>query len=235
MSADSISCVMPTTAKRDWCRGWAIEYFLAQSHIDSELVIVSEDAIEFPDHPRIRYVHCDDGLALGAKFNVCVEAARYQQIALWADDDWHAPWRLRSTQSALYGRPGAEIAGLRGMLFHRLGTDRTWLYHTPKPAAVPYFLGGSLLFRRSYWERHHFDDGARRSADASFTNGISPEEYARVAVVLDDPSLYIATIHGDCTGRSDVDPAGPGWSRWPVSVGSMIGDPVVASRYTEPR
>jgi glycosyltransferase involved in cell wall biosynthesis len=233
--SDSISCVMPTTARRAWCIPWAIEYYLAQTHKDSELIIVSEDAIEFPDHARVRYVHCDDDLPLGAKFNACVEAARYPLIALWADDDWQAPRRLRYELKALNEQPGAEIAGLRGMLFHRMGTNRTWIYRTPKPAETPYFLGGSLLFRRCYWERHKFDDGARRSADSSFTNGISPEEYARVAVVLDDPEFYIATIHGDCTGRSDCDPSGPGWSRWPVGVGAMVGDPVVASRYTEPR
>jgi len=231
---------MPTTVDRLWAIPWACEYFLAQTVTDSELVIVGDggDGQEIEAatirHPRIRHVYLgDERMPLGQKYNACVEEARADIVALWADDDWHAPWRLHLETAALMAS-GREIAGLRQMLFHRMGTDRTWLYESPKPIEEPYFLGGSVCFRKSYFARHQFDPAAERRADASFTNSCHPEEYARVALVLSGYGWYLATIHDQNTGRSLADPFGPGWSRWHEGLGSLM-PPQIASRYLRPR
>ena len=218
---------MPTTASRRWCIPWAIEYFLRQRYLYSELLIVGDGPEAFDDvildHPRIRYVHDSGSLPLGAKYNRCVELAKNDWIALWADDDWHAPHRLRYTAAMLLKDPSKEIAGLRSMLFHQMGTDRTYLYQYPH-ADRPYFLGGSLVFSRAYWERHRFDGGAARRADASFTNDIDPDEYQRVAVALQDVRFYVAMNHGSNTGRDGTqDPSGERWSRWDGSLVELMG------------
>ena len=228
-----VSCVMPTTARRRWCIPWAIEYFLAQRYTTNELLIVSdgEGSVEdlIPESMRIRHAHFVNPMPLGAKYNRCVELATYDWIALWADDDWHAPHRLRYTMAMLKRDPQKEIAGLRSMLFHQMGTDRTFRY--ARPGNDPYFLGGSLIFSRAYWERHGFDEEAKRHADSSFTNGIDPDEYARVATVLQDDRFYVAMNHGDNTGRSGrLDPSGPGWSRWDGNLLELMGSRV-ARRY----
>lgn len=228
-----VSCVMPTTARRRWCIPWAIEYFRAQRYAATELLIVGDgpESVEdlVPESPRIRYVHFDTPLPLGAKYNRCVELAKYDWIALWADDDWHAPHRLRYTMTVLAKDLSKEIAGLRSMLFHQMGTDRTYRY--AYPGSDPYFLGGSLVFARSYWERHRFDEAAKRRADASFTNAIDADEYARVAVVLRDDRFYVAMNHTDNTGRDGrLDPSGERWSRWDGNLLELMGSRV-ARRY----
>ncbi len=232
-----VSCVMPTMASRRWCIPHAIRYWNRQHYEFSELVIMTDgDESEriddlIPDAPNIRYIHHAEPLALSDKYNKLVEAALCDWIALWADDDWQAPWRLTYTTQKLAAEgPDKEIAGLRTMLFHRIGTDKTWLYKTPKPITEPYFLGGSILFHRNYWLRHPFPDRKRSRADADFTNAIDPDEYARVAVVLDDPTFYVAMNHADNVGRSKVDPLQPhenglmGWSWYEGDVRALLGE-----------
>jgi len=235
----TVSCVMPTTAKRAHFVPWAIEYWLSQRYPNKELVVVTDGPdCEFISgivrglkDSRVRQVHLGDTpIPLGMKYNLCVGLAGYNWIALWADDDWHAPHRLRYTMAALEDNPGKEIAGLRKMLFHQMGTNRTYLYQYSDDD--PYFLGGSLVFHRDYWQRHKFAEQAARCADASFTNNISREEYQRVALVLRDERFYVAMNHTDNTGRDGtIDPSGPRWSRWPGSLADLM-EPGVATRYT---
>lgn len=228
-----VSCVMPTMASRRWCLPHAIRYWQRQTYQFSELVVMTDGAdpgVEdlIPADPRIRYVHVTEALALSDKYNRLVEQTRYPWIALWADDDWQASWRLGYTMGQL--RERREIAGLRKMIFHRIGTLESWLYETPKPTTEPYFLGGSIVFHRQYWERHPFPSGKRSRADASFTNDIDPDEYARVAVVLEDPTFYVAMNHGNNVGRSKQSPLRPeqnhvmGWSWYDGDVRNLLGD-----------
>jgi len=227
-----ISCLMPTMARRAWCLPHAIRYWQQQSYRFCELVIMTDGSDDELHHnqfvdPRITYVHHSAPLALSDKYNRLVEHARYPWLALWADDDWQAPWRLAYAMGQL--RPGKEIAGLRQMIFHRVGSNNTWLYQTPKPRSEPYFLGGSIVFHRDYWERHPFATGQHSRADASFTNDIDPDEYARVAAVLDDPTFYVAMNHSDNVGRSKSDPLRPeqnhamGWSWYEGDVRTLLG------------
>lgn len=226
MSREHITCVMPTTASRRAFLPWACRWFLAQSHKDADLLVVGDGPESVADavlsHPRIRYRHMkgpgDEKIALGLKYNHCTARARGPLVALWADDDWHAPWKLTRLLEALRAKPGALIAGQRSMLFHRIGSGRTWVYDKPGDPSQAYFLGGSILFDKLYWlEVRKFAETARRSADASFTNSLTEKEYAELACVLPRDvalSQYVATIHGANTGRPDVDPSGPGWSAW---------------------
>jgi hypothetical protein len=212
---------MPTTAARRAWIPWACQWFLDQDTSDADLMVVGEGASVadlVPTHERIRYVHLEgDDLPLGHKYNECAKRAEGPLVALWADDDWQAPWKLRYLRDALAQKPGALIVGARAMLFHRLGTGRTWLYDKPGDPSAAYFLGGSVLFHKDYWLEHRkFAEGARRAADASFTNSLSREQYAELAVVVPKRiamRMYVATIHPRNTGRPDADPSGPGWSR----------------------
>jgi glycosyltransferase involved in cell wall biosynthesis len=225
--AEHVTAVMPTTAARRPFIPYAIRWFLAQDWPDCSLLVVGDgDEVVvdlIPDHPRIRYCHLGSQRPLGQKYNECVERARGPWIALWADDDWQAPWKLRVTMTPLLGS-GKQIAGTREMLFHRIGTDRTWRYS--RYDDDPYFLGGSLVFHKDYWRDHSFDSGAAHRADAAFTNSISRAEYAEKALVLRHPlalRAYVATIHPGCTGRAPGDPDGPGWERWAGDLGELMG------------
>jgi hypothetical protein len=226
-----VTCVCPTTGDRRAFLPYAIRWFQAQDWHEADLLIVGDgpDVVLdlLPDDPRVAYIHlAKTRMPLGAKFNECVRRVRGPYVALWADDDWHAPWRLRAAMERLV--PSKRlIAGTREMLFHRIGTGRTWTYKKPGPTDVPYFLGGSLVFHRRYWTLWRcFDSSATRSADASFTNHMTPEQYAELALVLEHPSVlsgYVATIHSSNTGRDDADPSGEGWSTWTGDLQKLMG------------
>src|SRR6185437_10484062 len=90
------SCIMPTAERRRFVPA-AIQMFLAQSYTNSELVILDDgkDSVAdcIPDNPRIRYYR-EPRRSLGMKHNRLVELARGEYILHWADDDYHAPWRV---------------------------------------------------------------------------------------------------------------------------------------------
>ncbi|NIO39123.1 MAG: hypothetical protein GTO41_02325, partial [Burkholderiales bacterium] len=66
---------------------------------DAQLLIIGDgdERIDdlIPSHPRITYLHYAERQLLGKKYNTCCSLAfaKTDWVALWADDDWHAPWR----------------------------------------------------------------------------------------------------------------------------------------------
>lgn len=219
-----VTCVMPTTGARRWCLPWAIDYFLQQTYIDTDLLVVvdgDDDMVDVvPSHRRVTRIHLGERQPLGTKYNACAAMAKGPYVALWADDDWHAPWRLTYAMESMTA--GKEIVGLRQMIFHRIGTRSTWIYRFPD-LEQSYFIGGSLVFHKDYWKRHRFESGAKSRADASFTNDISWEEYQRVAAVLDDPEFYVAINHGDNTGRKSDPAPDARWSRFTGNLVDIMG------------
>ena len=218
---------MPTTAARRPFIPYAVKWFLEQDWPDRSLLVVGDgdevviDAL--PTHPLISYCHLGAHRPLGQKYNECCDRARGPWIALWADDDWQAPWKLRVTMTSLLGS-GKSIAVLRELLFLRIGGPKVWRYS--RYDADPYFLGGSIIFHKDYWRARRFDNGAAARADASFTNGLTRAQYAEKALVLSHPialNSYVATIHPGCTGRAQGDPSGPGWEVEPRSLHQIMG------------
>lgn len=220
---------MPTTSARRWCIPWAIEYFLRQDH-DAELLIVSDGTERvtdlIPDHPRVTYEHVGDSIPLGAKYNCCVELAQTPWVALWADDDWQAPWRLSYTLSRIAEHPAAEIAGTQQLLFYNLMSRRMWRYSCGSDSRD--LIGGGLAFHKRYWKRHPFEPYRRRGADTTFTQAMSAEEYDQVALVLEDHSFYVAMDHRNNTGRThEYDDVR--WTACAKPLVDVVGDDV--SRY----
>jgi glycosyltransferase involved in cell wall biosynthesis len=78
-SEQLISCIMPTRNRRNFV-AQSISYFLRQDYPFKELIILDdgEDAVGdlLPDDERIRYVHLNQGLSLGAKRNLGCELSR---------------------------------------------------------------------------------------------------------------------------------------------------------------
>jgi glycosyltransferase involved in cell wall biosynthesis len=149
--APLVSCIMPTANRRTFVPR-AIELFLRQDYPCRELVILDDgsDSVAdlVPDDPRVRYVRAARKQALGAKRNACVELARGDLIMHWDDDDWHAPHRI-SCQVVALREAGAEVCGLRRMLFHDPASGRTWLYDYPAQRRA-WLAGGSLLYTRDF-------------------------------------------------------------------------------------
>jgi glycosyltransferase involved in cell wall biosynthesis len=219
MSTTSIfvSCLLPTYNRRTFVPR-AIEYFLRQDYPHKELLILDNGSDPVADlvpvDERIRYVRLEKRLSLGAKRNLAVEQARGNLLMHWDDDDWYAPRRIRYQVEALQAA-GAEVCGLRQMLFHDIVTGRTWLYTYP-PGARPWLAGGSLLYTRDFWKRFPFPE-VKAGEDTRFVWGHSLEN----ALFLSDHTFYVAMIHPGNTSPKRV--RGSYWRAWGGDLDAIMG------------
>jgi glycosyltransferase involved in cell wall biosynthesis len=213
-----VSCVMPTTSRRRAFLSQAIRYFQRQDYANKELLIVDDGAEPLaelvPDDPQVRYVRLTGKRTLGSKRNLCVEAARGDLIMHWDDDDWANPQRISYQLKALL-RAGAEICGIRQMIFYELATARTWLYQYPANQRA-WLAGSSLLYTREFWRRAPFPD-IQVASDTSFVWSQKMER----AVALPDYSFYVAMIHPDNTSPKKCQ--GAYWSPWHGNIQSLMG------------
>ena len=143
-----ISCLCPTFGR---CGSpWqhlleeAVEAFLRQTDIHSELVILNDhpaQEIVF-NHPRVRVVnHAQRFRTLGEKYNAMVSLAAGSLLAPWEDDDISLPHRLELSRERLGER---DYYNPRRYWF----LDRNGLHWEHSPG-VAHNLS---LFRRRAWQ-----------------------------------------------------------------------------------
>jgi glycosyltransferase involved in cell wall biosynthesis len=170
----------------------AVACFFGQTYRDRELVVLypaddrpTGDYLAGLGDPSIRPIEVPAGLTTGALRNVALEAARGRYVAMWDDDDWHAPARL-AEQIAVAGtaaRQGCVL--LRLTLYDEttcsafLSARRTW--------------EGTLVAERGVVPP--FPDLARGSDTPVITRLMNEEKL----VALDRPDLYIYVYHGTNT------------------------------------
>jgi predicted O-methyltransferase YrrM len=214
-----VSCIMPTAGRRRFV-GRAIDYFRRQDYPNRELIIVDdgEDAVAdlIPDDPMVRYQRLDRRLAVGTKRNVACEAASGTIVAHWDDDDWYAPHRLTDQVETLVAS-GADVCGLSSLVYYDPDRAKAWVYTYPSDAP-PWLGGGTLCYRRAFWEGNRFAD-IDAGEDALFVWNSA----ARV-IAMPDRSFYVATVHAGNVSPKATD--GPWWAPLPVSeVRSIVDDP----------
>lgn len=145
----SVSCIMPTKNRRQFVPR-AIACFLAQSYEPRELIVLDNgDSILdlVPKLPNIRYMRMPAKQTTGQLRNLCCQLAAAEFIAHWDDDDWSHPLRLEEQIAAIGDK---QVTGYRSMLF--TGDKGVFRYS----GADNYALGTSLLYRRSWWQKHQF-------------------------------------------------------------------------------
>lgn len=219
MEMPLVSCIMPTANRRRFVPQ-AIRYFLRQDYPNKELVIVDDGADSVSDlvpaDPQVRYVRLTGRRTLGAKRNASVEECRGDLILHWDDDDWMASWRIRYQLDALLAE-GAEVCGLRRMLFYDLTAGGAWLYDYGAHQSRPWLAGGSLLYTRSFWRRAPFAD-IQVASDTRFVWNQNLEH----AVVLPNHEFYMAMIHAGNTSLKDC--SGACWTRWNGEAERLLGE-----------
>jgi glycosyltransferase involved in cell wall biosynthesis len=215
-----VSCIMPTADRRRFVP-LALQNFLQQDYPNRELVILDdgEDSVAdlVPVDSRVHYTRLLQKQTLGAKRNACVKASHGDLIMHWDDDDWAAPHRIRYQVEALL-REGAEVCGLRQMLFYDLSTSQPWLYSYPADQRS-WLAGGSLLYTRNFWQRAPFPN-VQVGEDARF---IWSQNRPKLAV-LPDYRFYVAMIHSCNTSPKIC--SDRYWSRWPEDPKHIMGDVV---------
>ena len=191
-----ISCLMVTRGRRRQV-ALAIDCFLAQTYLNSELIIVDDDPnselaslIATIGSSKIRHVHLPDrDQTLGALRNIALEHALGEYICQWDDDDLYDPVRLEVQWQTLYNTGGQASVLARWMI---------WWPHLQKLALSCYRdWEGSLLCERSLMPRY---------PDISQGEDSVILEQLRQSVRLvrvDMPRLYIYVAHGANTFQSD--------------------------------
>lgn len=188
-----ITCLCLTKKRREWLPK-AIDNFLAQEYAPRELVIVADGADDVAGLiPRYAqdYITCwlAPGL-VGRKRNLGCREAKGELIAIWDDDDYSAPGRLRD-QMAEFQRPDIQVTGYHAMKF----TDgkQWWQYRGARSTVI----ATSLMFRKAWWEKHPFRD-MQCGQDELFADIAASK---KVLASVEDRDLMYATIHDGNTSR----------------------------------
>jgi glycosyltransferase involved in cell wall biosynthesis len=185
-----VSCICPTYNRREWIPR-SINCFLAQDHIDRELLILDDgtDAILdlVPDDSRIRYHRLDRKLTIGAKRNMACEMARGDLIAHWDDDDWYPSWRLTRQAIALL-TTDADICGSSQLYYINTPDGKAFRYAYSSRRV--WVAGNTLFYKKSFWQRSRFPD-LQVGEDTRF---IMTALHNRI-LDLNEAQLCIASIH----------------------------------------
>jgi glycosyltransferase involved in cell wall biosynthesis len=189
-----VTCLCLTRNRRQWLPK-AVECFQQQTHREAELLILAdgEDVRDLvPDDARIRLIHIEGPIDIGAKRNFGCERAAGEVIAHWDDDDYSAPARLADQLRRLH-ESGKSVSGYNSMRF----TDGAgWWQYT---GTVNYALGTSLLYRAEWW-RHNRFDSVQIGEDTQFVANANAHGEL---VTADARGLMYATIHpGNTSPRS---------------------------------
>ncbi len=199
-----VSCILPT-ADRPGFVAEAVRNFLGQDYARRELLVVDDGeppiAGLLPRDERIRYFRLRERLTVGEKRNFACQQARGPLIAHLDDDDWYPPDRLSRQVRALLASE-ALVCGTSSLYFIDPLTEAAWRYGYPGAGWV---AGSSLVYRRSFWERHRFLP-IQVAEDWHFLRRL-PD--ARTLLDLDDPDLCVATVHPGNTSAKRREP--PYW------------------------
>jgi len=195
MEQPYVSCIMPT-ANRQQFLPYAIDYFLQQDYLESELIILddgNEPSYSFiPDDLRIKYFYKEYIQLLGTKRNFCCEQAKGEIIIHLDDDDWYAPDWISKQVNALT-KSGADVTGLSDVNFFINTTNQSWEYRD-NVNLQPWVYGATLAYRKSFWTANPFSEmNAGEDNDFIQRSNIKIESHGYT-------DGYLGLIHRDNAG-----------------------------------
>jgi len=222
MSEPLVTCLCLTKAGRGQFLRRAIGCYLDQSYENREMLIVPDQWQNIDDSYSPKWdafgievlgLGCNVDRCIGSKRNQGCQAARGEIIAIWDDDDYSAPGRLKfQVQSLQVSRKA--VTGFWVMKF----TDGSFWWRFQ--AAAGFVIGSSLCFRKDWWDARH--------PNPKFSH-VRPHNFPELQVGEDvgfcsfaneegqlascpDMDLMYATIHQDNTSVRQPD-KDPGWLR----------------------
>lgn len=193
----SVSCILVTS--RPLLLPFAIRSWAFQSWEQKELIIVVDDPdllSLIPDHPDIHgIVAPENQRSIGAKRNLACAKATGSLIAHWDDDDLRSPFYLEEMVTGVI-RKKAILGGCPLPRFQD-EEGQVWEFSSKSP----YLAGASLIYLRSLWEIHRFED-VQVGEDWRFLASIFPGSLQEDPRIYRAPSTHLrCRIHSGNTSR----------------------------------
>ncbi|MBE9586619.1 glycosyltransferase family 2 protein [Mucilaginibacter sp. JRF] len=206
-----VSCIMPTYNRREFIPN-AITYFLRQTYINKELIIIDDgsDSIAdlLPDSELINYVRLHTKTSLGKKLNMACTMAKGDIIANWDDDDWYAPHRLEYQVNELLNN-GTQLCGINNLLYYDTRRKAGYEYTYPADQRV-WLLGSSLCYTRELWSINSYAE-IDVGMDGLFVWNTRPE----YITVLSDATIAVHMIHDKNASPKQTD--NEWWKPYPLA------------------
>jgi len=146
-----ISCLLVTAKGRFHLAKRSIDFYVAQTYENRELVIVNEgprayqlrieEYVKTLNRPDIRFVWLNGSYTLGALRNISMAVAQGELFVQWDDDDFCMPQRIATQYAFLARHPEAKVCYLSDQLH--------------------YFFQDNTLYWDN-WKKYHSGGGAKR-------------------------------------------------------------------------
>lgn len=197
-----VSCILATKDRLEFL-SQALRCFLAQTHTNSELIVIDDgkrSARELCRNlPRVRYIRLTRAESTGVKLNIGIEEARGDLLQKMDDDDYYHPDFLRLAVSRHPSKVARRTVVAWCCFLVCLRGEQSL-----RRSGHGWKAGGTLSFHRELWKRRPFRD-VPTSEDSWFLQDHKP----RILRVCAEEH-YIVVRHGRNTwnemwGGSNVD------------------------------
>jgi glycosyltransferase involved in cell wall biosynthesis len=145
-----------------------------------EWVIIDDSPLSskewFDGHPLrpslrdLKYVHLPERAPIGKKRNLAKMAATGDILVHMDDDDYYAPGYVRYVASIFDKNPEINVAGSTELYFIHPKDPR--FYHSG-PYGIKHTCGGAMSYRKSYADKHQFNNTAKKAEERSFMQGFT--------------------------------------------------------------
>ncbi len=199
-----VSVITPTYNRISQIRN-AIRYYRNQTfpHEQMEWIILDDgtdiaEAIimdEAFDLPNIRYIRSFEKLTIGAKRNRLNAEARAPIIVSWDDDDFYPNDRISYIVTQFSLNPTLNVAGSSLMYFYFSDDNSIWKLG---PFGPNHSTNGPLAYRKSYANKHKYDELVQSAEEASFLNN-----FTEPMIQLDPRKSILVMVHDTNTVSKD--------------------------------
>ena len=141
--------------------------------------------------PNLRYERREEKMRIGAKRNELNRLARGAIIVAMDDDDYYPPDRIQTAVEAFRKNPTIQLAGSSMMHLYHIHTKK--IVETG-PYGPNHATNGTMAWRKSYADTHHYDEYVSKAEEQSFLEG-----YRYPMIQLDPKKTILVMCHDDNT------------------------------------
>ncbi len=143
--------------------------------------------------PNLRYISLEEKLLIGAKRNRLNKEAKGPIIVAMDDDDYYPPCRVSAVVAAFKQKPYAnyELAGASEIYMYYSDIQKIYRLGPYNPNHA---TNGTMAWRKSYAEKHTYDETVTHSEERSFL-----DDYSHPMIQLDPFKVMLVMSHSENT------------------------------------